>query len=103
MECQNVVVVDIDKIELEKHPAEYKKILRQLFDKQYRHELLNNLFFHPYTKIEFMEKDMMVSRQTASKYLNTMVEAGLLERTRIGKTNYYINIKLVNLFLNMNA
>lgn len=83
--------------------AEYKKVLRTLFDKQYRHELLNNLFFHPYTKIEFMEKDMMVSRQTASKYLNTMVEAGLLECTKIGKTNYYINIKLVNLFLNMNA
>ena len=83
--------------------AEYKKVLRQLFDKQYRHELLNNLFFHPYTKIEFMEKDMMVSRQTASKYLNTMVEAGLLECTKVGKTNYYINVQLVNLFLNMNT
>ena len=76
--------------------AEYKKVLRRLFDKQYRHELLNNLFFHPYTKIEFMEKDMMVSRQTASKYLNTMVEAGLLECTKVGQTNYYINVQLVN-------
>lgn len=27
--------------------AEYKTILRPLFDKAYKHELINNLFFHP--------------------------------------------------------
>lgn len=81
--------------------AEYKQLLRMLFDKQYRHELLNNLFFHPYTKIEYIERDMMVSRQTASKYLKTMVDAGILECTKIGKSKYYTNVKLVNLFLNV--
>lgn len=79
---------------------QYKNILRPLFDKQYKHELLNNLFFHPYTKIEFMERDMMVERRTASKYLNMIVDAGLLHKEKIGNVNYYINVGLVNLFLN---
>lgn len=80
--------------------AEYKNILRPLFDKAYKHELINNLFFHPYTKIDYMQHDMMVQRKTASKYLDKIVEAGLLEKLKIGRENYYINIKLRNLFLN---
>ncbi len=80
--------------------AKYKQILRPLFGKQYKHELLNNLFFHPYTKIEFIEKDMMVRRKTATKYLDMIVETGLLEKIRIWRTNYYMNTELVNLFLN---
>ena len=80
--------------------AEYKTILRPLFDKAYKHELINNLFFHPYTKIDYMQHDMMVQRKTASKYLDKIVEAGLLEKLKIGRENYYINTKLRNLFLN---
>lgn len=82
--------------------AEYKMILRPLFDKAYKHELINNLFFHPYTKIEYMQHDMMVQRKTASKYLDKIVEAGLLQKLKIGRENYYINIRLRNLFLNYN-
>lgn len=83
--------------------AEYKGILRPLFGKQYKHELLNNLFKHPYTKIEFMEHDMMVSRQTASKYLDLIVNQGLLHKTKMGKENYYINTALVDIFMNRNS
>lgn len=78
----------------------YKGILRPLFGKQYKHELLNNLFFHPYTKIEFMEKDMMVQRNAATKYLNEIVKQGLLKKIKIGRENYYINVALMDLFLN---
>ena len=80
--------------------SQYKQILRPLFGKQYKHELLNNLFFHPYTKIEFVEKDMMVQRKTATKYLDMIVEVGLLEKIKIWKTNYYINTALMDLFVN---
>ena len=80
--------------------AEYKAILRPLFDKAYKHELINNLFFHPYTKIDYMQHDMMVKRKTASKYLDKIVEAGLLEKLKIGRENYYINTRLRDLFLN---
>ena len=79
--------------------AKYKAVLKPLFGQQYKHELINNLFFHPYTKIEFMEKDMMVQRKTAAKYLDKIVEAGLLQKVKLGKSNYYINKELVELFV----
>ena len=82
---------------------QYKKVLRPLFVKQYKHELLNNLFNHPYTKIEFVERDMMVSRQTASKYLDMITRTGLLQKIKMGKENYYINTKLVDLFINQSG
>lgn len=82
---------------------QYKKVLRPLFVKQYKHELLNNLFNHPYTKIEFVERDMMVSRQTASKYLDMITQTGLLQKIKMGKENYYINTKLVDLFINQSG
>lgn len=80
--------------------AKYKNILKPLFGKQYKHELLNNLFFHPYTKIEFMERDMSVQRKTAAKYLDTIVsETGLLKKQKLGRSNYYINTELMELFI----
>ena len=82
--------------------AEYKNVLRPIFDQAYKHELINNLFFHPYTKIEYMQHDMMVQRKTAAKYLDRIVETGLLEKVKKGRENYYINVKLCNLFLNYN-
>ena len=101
---KGIEITSIETIRLVKGISElmnqYKSVLRPLFDKQYKHELLNNLFFHPYTKIEFMERDMMVERRTASKYLNMIVETGLLHKEKIGNVNYYINVGLVNLFLN---
>lgn len=79
-----------------------KEILRPLFGQAYKHELLNNLFFHPYTKIGFMEKDMMVQRKTATKYLDKIVDTGILRKIRIGRENYYINEELMKLFMEVN-
>lgn len=79
--------------------ADFKSVLRPKFGKQYRHELLNNLFFHPYTKVEFLEKELMISRVTAQRYLNLMMETGLIDRVKIGKAYYYINVPLMNLFM----
>lgn len=79
---------------------DYKAVLRPLFGKQYKHELINNLFFHPYTKIEFMERDLMLNRKTVAKYLDVIVDSGLLRKEKIGRENYYINIQLVDLFIN---
>ena len=79
-----------------------KQILRPIFKQSYKHELLNNLFFHPYTKIEYIEKDMMVQRKTATKYLDMIVETGILKKMKIGRENYYINTALAELFMNAN-
>lgn len=62
--------------------------------KFYSQDLINNLFTHPYTKIEFVERDLQVSRLTATKYLDTLANDGFLEKHRIGRSNYYINIAL---------
>ena len=59
--------------------------------KFYSQDLINNLFSHPYTKIEFIQKDLKVSRLTATKYLEALTKAGFLEKQKIGRSNYYIN------------
>ncbi len=75
---------------------EYKNLLRNNY-KFYSQDLLNNLFKHPYTKIEFIENDLGVSRITASKYLNKLSNDGLLKKEKLGTGNYYINVKLLEL------
>jgi len=79
---------------------DYKQKIRPVFGTKYNHELLNNLFRHPYTKIEFIMRDLDVTRLTASKYLEELSAIGLVEKIKIGKTNYYINQQLVDLFIN---
>lgn len=60
----------------------------------YSQDLINNLFTHPYTKIEFIERDLRVSRVTATKYLEALTESGFLHKQKIGRANYFINIAL---------
>lgn len=79
---------------------DYKQVLRPIFGKNYRHELLNNIFYHPYTKIEYVQRDLMVQRKTAAKYLNIMVKEGVLDVLKLGRENYYINHALIDLFIN---
>ena len=85
---------------ISKMMADYKAVLKPLFGTTYKHELLNNLFFHPYTKIEFVCHDMGVQRKTGAKYLDMIVAAGLLNKIKIGRENYYINERLFELFMN---
>jgi Fic family protein len=70
---------------------ETKQRLRSELPKLYSQELLSNLFRHPYTKVEFIEHDLGVSRPTAMKYLDTLHTAGFVKKTKLGRTNFYIN------------
>jgi Fic family protein len=74
-----------------------KQKIRNDLPKIYSQDLLNNLFRHPYTKIEFIERDLGVSRPTATKYLNALEENGIVRKTKIGRTNFYINEPLFKL------
>ena len=74
----------------------YKHILRDNY-KFYSQDLLNNLFKHPYTKIEFIQRDLNVSRITAANYLNQLAEDKLLTKKKLGTANYYINDPLFKL------
>lgn len=80
---------------------EFKQTLRTRLPKIYSQDLLNNLFRHPYTKIDFIRQDLNVNRLTATNYLNRIVEIGLLEKQKIGRDNYYINTRLFKLLSNL--
>lgn len=63
----------------------------------YSQDLINSLFMHPYTKIEFMQHDLQVSRITATKYLEALTESGFLHKQKKGRSNYYINHALAGI------
>lgn len=74
----------------------YKQKLRDNY-KFYSQDLLNNLFKHPYTKIEFIQCDLKVSRITAANYLNQLADDKILTKKKLGTGNYYINDPLFEL------
>jgi Fic family protein len=77
----------------------YKNQIRTDHRKIYSQDLLNTIFRHPYTRIDFVQKELQVTRQTASRYLEKLTEAKLLSKHKLGKSNYYINDPLAGLFL----
>ena len=76
---------------------EQKHKIRNDQPKIYSQDLLNNLFRHPYTKIQFLANDLQVSYATATRYLEVLTKAYILEKRRLGRENYYINSKLIDL------
>lgn len=79
--------------------AKTKHRMREQTPKIYSQDLLNNLFRHPYTRIEFVQRDLNITRQTASRYLRELASAGLLQEHSQGKYLYFINTPLVQLLL----
>jgi Fic family protein len=75
IETSNDTILVIDKIK--NLLIEYKHKIRNNY-KFYSQDLLNNLFKHPYTKIEFLEDELGISRITAATYLNKLAEDGIL-------------------------
>ena len=75
----------------------YKNGIRSEFNKFYSQDLINNLFKHPYTKAEYIERDLKVTRLTAIKYLDKLSDAGYLKKQKVGRSNYYINTALIDI------
>jgi len=69
---------------------DYKHRIRAAH-KFYSQDLINNLFSYPYTKIEFVQRDLDVSRLTATRYLDMLATDGFVRKRKIGRSNYYIN------------
>ncbi|MCY4532967.1 MAG: Fic family protein [Gammaproteobacteria bacterium] len=80
-----------------------KQRMRTELPKIYRQELLNNLFFHPYTKVQFVMDQLEVSRITATKYLEALTEKDFVSKHKVGRNNYYINEPLVELIIKQGA
>lgn len=69
---------------------DYKHRIRAGY-KFYSQDLINNLFMHPYTKIEFVQRDLKVSRLTATKYMDALAADGFVNKQKMGRANYYVN------------
>lgn len=65
--------------------------------KFYSQDLINNLFTHPYTKIDLLRRELKVSRLTATRYLDELCASGFLIKRKIGRTNFYINSALAQI------
>ena len=95
------------------HTIRLIEAIKQLLQKQkheirdnfkfYSQDLINNIFHHPYTKVYFLERDMKVSRATATRYLDALAKHGILEKHKLGRENYYLNKELVDLLFNIPA
>lgn len=76
-----------------------KHWLRSELPKIYSQDLLNNLFRHPYTRIEYLQNELGITRQTAARYLDTLSDRGFVAKHRAGKSNYYVNTSLVKFLM----
>ena len=75
----------------------YKHKIRSELPKVYSQDLINNLFKHPYTKIEFLANDLQVVYDTSRRYLGAIVKLGLLKKIKRGRSNYYFNMQLIEI------
>jgi Fic family protein len=81
----------------------HKYKMREELPKIYSQDLLNNLFRHPYTKIDFVMQELQITRITATKYLEELVRIGILSKHKKWKENYYMNDALFDLLAGASA
>lgn len=70
-----IELIKLIQNEMESYKEEFMNKLPTI----YSDELLDSLFFKVYTRINYIEDRCEVTRQTAATYLNSLVDARLLE------------------------
>lgn len=61
----------------------------------YSKDLVEVIFRHPYTKIQFLVDANIAKRQTSSSYLQQLAGLGVLREHKIGREKYYVNDALL--------
>lgn len=69
--------------------------IRVALPRIYTKELVETLFVHPYSKIEFLVNALRVERKAASRYLQSLEELGLLKSQKVGRERIYVNVRLM--------
>lgn len=82
---------------------ETKHLVRSTLPRIYSQDLINNIFAWPYTKAQFVEQEIGVSRPTARHYLDALTTAGILKKIKSGRASYYVNVRLVRLLTGTNG
>lgn len=83
--------------ELEERTADW---VRERAPKIYSRELITTIFEQPYCRIDNVIETVGVQRQTASKYLKTLADVGVLTEYRAGKEKLFVNPSLMVLLEN---
>jgi len=73
---------------------ETKEKIKNELPKMYSKDLVEILFMHPYTKIEFLVDELNVYRDTAGRYLKKLEAIGVVKTVKIKNTKYFINVVL---------
>lgn len=71
--------------------------VRLQLPKVYSKELIELLFEYPYSKIDYVVERLVVDRRTASKYLHSLTEIGVLRTEKRWKETLFINTALFDL------
>lgn len=74
-----------------------QKLVQKKLPRIYSKDLIEQLFVHPYCKIEFLVENLKLNRKTAGSYLKNLEEIGVLIAESKGKEVIYINNKLYEL------
>ena len=69
----------------------------KLPERVYSKDLVECIFEHPYTKVQFLVDRGIAERQTAAEYLKMLESAGILRSVKRGREVFYINIQLFDL------
>lgn len=77
--------------------SEIQLVVQKKLPRIYSKDLIELLFINPYCKIEFLVSNMGIERKTASRYLKSIEDIGIISSNKIGKELIYINTKLYEL------
>lgn len=95
---ENTAKWTIAKIDAIKQLANHtRSYIQKIAPNVYSHELVDLLFEQPYTRIANLEKAGIAKRQTASRYLQSLTELGILNEISVGRDKLFIHPKLMNL------
>ena len=81
---------------------ELKRVVEEVRHKAhkiYRKELVELLFEHPYSKIDYVVDRLGVERKAASRYLRRLEEIGILKSSKVGRETIYVNEKLMKILV----
>lgn len=76
---------------------ETQKLVQEKLPRIYSKDLIEQLYIHPYCKIEFLVGNLNLNRKTSGNYLKSLEDLGILVSENKGKEVIYINLKLYEL------
>ena len=71
--------------------------VKEKLPKIYRKDLIEALFMHPYTKIDFLVDNLGIARQTASRHLKELESIGIIKSIQIKNSKFFINTELFSM------